>query len=74
MKDALMHFETIDADQIDDLMARREVRQPKDFNKKSNDSDNNSKSGSNSEGSTSKPEEEKKPEADLKNPTDLPAE
>ena len=74
MKDALMHFETIDADQIDDLMARREVRQPKDFNKKSNDSDNNSKSGSNSEGSTSKPEVEKKPEADLKNPTDLPAE
>lgn len=29
MKDALMKFETIDSDQIDDLMARREVRPPK---------------------------------------------
>lgn len=29
MKDALMKFETIDADQIDDLMARRDVRPPK---------------------------------------------
>jgi len=28
MKDALMHYETIDALQIDDLMARREVRPP----------------------------------------------
>lgn len=28
MKDALMKFETIDAPQIDDLMARREVRTP----------------------------------------------
>lgn len=31
MKDALMKFETIDADQIDDLMARRDVRPPKDW-------------------------------------------
>jgi cell division protease FtsH len=30
MKDALMEFETIDADQIDDLMAKRAVRQPRD--------------------------------------------
>jgi cell division protease FtsH len=28
MKDALIHYETIDAHQIDDLMARREVREP----------------------------------------------
>ncbi len=28
MKDALMKYETIDAPQIDDLMARREVRPP----------------------------------------------
>ncbi|MBA6234074.1 MULTISPECIES: ATP-dependent zinc metalloprotease FtsH [unclassified Colwellia] len=28
MKDALMHYETIDAKQIDDLMERREVRPP----------------------------------------------
>ncbi|NQY64841.1 MAG: ATP-dependent zinc metalloprotease FtsH [Alteromonadaceae bacterium] len=76
MKDALMHFETIDADQIDDLLARREVRQPKDFSKKDNDSDTGSKtgSGSKSEGNVSKPEVEKKIKADLDNPTDLSAE
>jgi len=31
MKDALMEYETIDADQVDDLMARRKVRPPKDW-------------------------------------------
>ena len=31
MKDALMKYETIDAKQIDDLMARREVRQPENW-------------------------------------------
>lgn len=31
MKDALMKYETIDAAQIDDLMARTEVRAPKDW-------------------------------------------
>ncbi|WP_375057748.1 ATP-dependent zinc metalloprotease FtsH [Zobellella sp. DQSA1] len=31
MKDALMKYETIDAKQIDDLMARREVRAPADW-------------------------------------------
>ena len=31
MKDALMKYETIDADQIDDLMARKPVRAPKDW-------------------------------------------
>lgn len=40
MKDALMKYETIDAKQIDDLMARREVRQPADW-------DNNDKSDPN---------------------------
>jgi len=40
MKDALMKYETIDARQIDDLMERREVRQPADWDKddRSNDS------------------------------------
>ncbi|HLV47667.1 MAG TPA: ATP-dependent zinc metalloprotease FtsH [Aliidiomarina sp.] len=32
MKDALMKYETIDAAQIDDLMERREVRQPASWN------------------------------------------
>ncbi|WP_188150952.1 ATP-dependent zinc metalloprotease FtsH [Teredinibacter waterburyi] len=31
MKDALMEYETIDADQVDDLMARRKVRPPRDW-------------------------------------------
>ncbi|MDV6315508.1 ATP-dependent zinc metalloprotease FtsH [Idiomarina sp. HP20-50] len=42
MKDALVRYETIDADQIDDLMNRRDVRQPKDWDDKDsggNDSD-----------------------------------
>ncbi|MCA1767279.1 MAG: ATP-dependent metalloprotease, partial [Idiomarina sp.] len=42
MKDALVRYETIDADQIDDLMNRRDVRQPKDWDDRDsgdNDSD-----------------------------------
>ena len=34
MKDALMKYETIDAKQIDDLMARREVRAPENWDDK----------------------------------------
>lgn len=43
MKDALMKYETIDAPQIDDLMARREVRPPAGWEERgsSNNSDNN---------------------------------
>ena len=37
MKDALLKYETIDADQIDDLMNRREVRAPSLKVEKSND-------------------------------------
>lgn len=36
MKDALMKYETIDADQIDDLMNRRDVREPRDWQQRSN--------------------------------------
>jgi cell division protease FtsH len=39
MKDALMLYETIDASQIDDLMARTEVRPPADPNDKNSDAD-----------------------------------
>ncbi|QFT56244.1 ATP-dependent zinc metalloprotease FtsH [Microbulbifer sp. THAF38] len=42
MKDALMEYETLDAEQVDDLMARRKVRPPKDWE------DNNFGSGGNS--------------------------
>ena len=45
MKDALMEFETIDADQVDDLMNRRKVRPPHQWD------DNDSDSGTNSGGS-----------------------
>ncbi|MBW8190989.1 ATP-dependent zinc metalloprotease FtsH [Neiella marina] len=45
MKDALMKYETIDAKQIDDLMARREVRPPADWN-------NDDSAGSGSNGSS----------------------
>lgn len=34
MKDALMEYETIDAEQVDDLMARRQVRPPRDWHNK----------------------------------------
>lgn len=37
MKDALMKYETIDAAQIDDLMARREVRPPRDAHDRKDD-------------------------------------
>ena len=40
MKDCLMKYETIDAKQIEDLMARREVRPPADWEKDSKDSGN----------------------------------
>jgi cell division protease FtsH len=43
MKDALMEYETIDAKQVEDLMARKPVRQPADYDKDSSNtnSDNN---------------------------------
>ncbi|MCK8235415.1 ATP-dependent metalloprotease, partial [Erwinia amylovora] len=43
MKDSLMKYETIDAPQIDDLMARREVRPPAGWEDpgSSNNSDGN---------------------------------
>jgi len=37
MKAALMEYETLDANQIDDLMQRREVRPPKDWDKPDQD-------------------------------------
>ena len=38
MADALIQYETIDSDQIDDIMAGREVRPPKDSGDSGNDS------------------------------------
>ncbi|RXJ73806.1 ATP-dependent zinc metalloprotease FtsH [Veronia nyctiphanis] len=44
MKDALMKYETIDAKQIDDLMARRDVREPAGWENDSDSSDDAPKS------------------------------
>ncbi|WP_448547226.1 ATP-dependent zinc metalloprotease FtsH [Thalassotalea fusca] len=60
MKDALMKYETIDAKQIDDLMARREVRPPAD-------------GGNTNSDSNEPPKSEAKVEPDLNNPSDIPA-
>ena len=46
MKDALMEYETIDADQVDDLMSRKKVRPPIDWD--SNDYDSPSGGGESS--------------------------
>ena len=48
MKDALMKYETIDAPQIDDLMARRDVRPPAGWEEPKN-------SGSSSDGNSGTP-------------------
>ncbi|RYV03366.1 ATP-dependent zinc metalloprotease FtsH [Shewanella sp. OPT22] len=65
MKDALMKYETIGADQIDDLMNRREVRAPADW-EESDDSDKGNDKGVKAE---TKPEAEtksdEKPDADI---------
>lgn len=49
MKDALMKYETIDANQIDDLMERKPVREPKDW---SSDDDDKKTTGSKDKGTT----------------------
>ena len=71
MKDALMHYETIDALQIDDLMARREVRPPSDYH-----GDNSNKKNEPPKASTQKPSDDVKPEVkpDLDTPSDASAE
>ena len=57
MKDALMEYETIDADQVDDLMKRIKVRPPHQWD--DNDFDNSS-GGSASRKKQAKPDSEKK--------------
>jgi len=48
MKDALMKYETIDALQIDDLMARTDVRQPADWDDNDSGSSSNTSKGDDS--------------------------
>ena len=67
MKDALMKYETIDALQIDDLMARTEVRQPADWD----DSDSGINSSSNSSSNTKGGSEKKSEKPEIKVTPDL---
>ncbi len=60
MKDALMKYETIDAPQIDDLMARIDVREPKGYGDENRD-DN------------TPPANSAKPNTDVNKPADEPA-
>ncbi|MDQ2075776.1 ATP-dependent zinc metalloprotease FtsH [Marinimicrobium sp. ABcell2] len=57
MKDALMEYETIDSEQVDDLMARRKVRPPKDWHDDDFNSHLKPKGG---EGEEPKPADDKK--------------
>ncbi|WP_417760296.1 ATP-dependent zinc metalloprotease FtsH [Shewanella sp.] len=64
MKDALIKYETIDSRQIEDLMARREVRPPVDWQMDDKGSDDGSHGGN----KTSPLDETTKPDSDLTNP------
>ncbi|WP_429127084.1 ATP-dependent zinc metalloprotease FtsH [Aeromonas veronii] len=61
MKDALMKYETIDAKQIDDLMARREVRAPSNWH----DEHGDTPQGGSSVAAEAKPADEAAPVADV---------
>jgi len=75
MKDALMHYETIDARQIDDLMERREVRAPMAEWDNHSDSTKPPKSDSNTSSDSKEDKTEAKEVApDLDKPSDAPAE
>ncbi|HHQ4586850.1 ATP-dependent zinc metalloprotease FtsH [Aeromonas veronii] len=61
MKDALMKYETIDAKQIDDLMARREVRAPSNWH----DEHGDTPQGGSTVAAEAKPADETAPVADV---------
>jgi cell division protease FtsH len=75
MKEALMHYETIDALQIDDLMERREVRPPMAEWDNHSDSKKPPKADSNASSDNKDDKVEKKEVTpDLDKPSDAPAE
>ena len=55
MKDALMEYETIDSEQVDDLMARRQVRPPRDWHNPDDDGNGGSTVGDQKKGDASGP-------------------
>lgn len=56
MKDALMKYETIDADQIDDLMNRRDVRKPKGWDDSRDDGGDTGGGSAKAENTEQRPE------------------
>ncbi|GGQ27600.1 ATP-dependent zinc metalloprotease FtsH [Shewanella litoralis] len=70
MKDALMKYETIDSLQIDDLMNRREVRMPAEWQK---DESSDDKGGGNSAPKVEEEKSEEAPKADISDADESPA-
>ena len=70
MKDALMEFETIDSDQVDDLMHRRKVRPPKHWD----DNDSDTGAGKQSAGPTEEASKESLKEPAKEGPIGGPVE
>ncbi|MCL1079046.1 ATP-dependent zinc metalloprotease FtsH [Parashewanella spongiae] len=71
MKDALMKYETIGAEQIDDLMNRREVRAPADWQDDNDSNDTDNSSDSKAELKTDV--KESKPDSDINDAESTPA-
>jgi cell division protease FtsH len=75
MKDALMHYETIDAGQIDDLMERKEVRAPAaEWDNHSDSKKPPTASNASSDNKEDKADKKDSVAPDLDKPTDAPAE
>ena len=72
MKDALMKYETIDAQQIDDLMARREVRPPADWVEEPDDKPQGPTATDEAKPSEPTAQEPKAEPTDLNKPSDIP--
>ncbi|GGP42541.1 ATP-dependent zinc metalloprotease FtsH [Shewanella saliphila] len=70
MKDALMKYETIDSLQIEDLMNRREVRMPADWQK---DDSSDDQGGGNSAPKVEEEKPEEAPKADINDADESPA-
>jgi cell division protease FtsH len=70
MKDALMKYETIDAKQIDDLMARKDVRPPADWDDTNKPSSSNKPTGGDE---VQAEEKSSAPKPNVGKPGDLPS-
>ncbi|MFQ2091608.1 MULTISPECIES: ATP-dependent zinc metalloprotease FtsH [Aeromonas] len=73
MKDALMKYETIDAKQIDDLMARREVRAPSNWHDEHGDTPQGGASASSGPEAKAPADESNAPLNDIDKANDVPA-